>query len=263
MTSPCVAATSCSKASGCSSADILSKPLHQQPNVHDSPRVRSNMLCYHVDVYHIDDTIFSLRFEPEDCMRTFSQSEPTRLLSSLQCASLSQQHRLRCHKIQGPIHQYPQVPTVSLVPCPTLLNAVPTHFTHDEIQRVATKPDPSTKKEEKEKEEKIEKGKKEKRKKKKKKKQKEKKREKRREKKEERRREKKEERKKKRKKNRPTHPREKKTNCVGEGKKSEKFWEDARLGPVRLRPISPNRRFCVLRCLLCMFAVCVCWGALD
>ena len=39
----------------------------------------------------------------------------------------------------GPYHQYPQVPTVSLVPCPTLLNTVPTHFTHGEIQRVATK----------------------------------------------------------------------------------------------------------------------------
>ena len=74
-------------------------------------------------------------------MRTFSQSERTRLLSSLQGASLSQQHRRSCHRIQGPYHQYPQVPTVSLVPCPTLLNAVPTHFTHDETQRVATKPD--------------------------------------------------------------------------------------------------------------------------
>ena len=40
-----------------------------------------------------DGTIFSSRFEPEDCMRTFSQSESTRLLSSLQGASLSQQHR--------------------------------------------------------------------------------------------------------------------------------------------------------------------------
>ena len=74
-------------------------------------------------------------------MRTFSQSEPTRLLSSLQGASISQQHRLRCHRIQGPYHQYPQVPTVSLVPCPTLLNTVPTQFTHDETQRFATKPD--------------------------------------------------------------------------------------------------------------------------
>ena len=74
-------------------------------------------------------------------MRTFSQCEPTRLLSSLQGASISQQHRLRCHRIQGPYHQYPQVPTVSLVPCPTKLNTVPTHFTHDETQRVATKPD--------------------------------------------------------------------------------------------------------------------------
>ena len=74
-------------------------------------------------------------------MRTFSQSEPTRLLSSLQGASLSQQHRRRCHRIQGLYRQYPQVPTVSLVPCTTLLNTVPTHFTHDETQRVATKPD--------------------------------------------------------------------------------------------------------------------------
>ena len=118
------------------SADILSKPLHQQSNVHDSPLVRSNSLRYHVDVKKCDDTIFSSRFEPEDCMRTFKQSEPTRLLSSLQGASLSQQH-LRCHMIQCPYHQYPQVPTVSLVPCPTLLNTVPTHFT----QRVAAKPD--------------------------------------------------------------------------------------------------------------------------
>ena len=82
---------------------------------------------------------FSSRFEPQDCMRTFSQSEPTHLLSSLQGASISQQHRRKW--IQGPYHQYPQVPTVSLVPCPTLLNTVPTHFTHDEIQRVASKPD--------------------------------------------------------------------------------------------------------------------------
>ena len=29
---------------------------------------------------------------------------------------------------------------VSLVPCPTLLNTVPTHFTHGETQRVATNP---------------------------------------------------------------------------------------------------------------------------
>ena len=74
-------------------------------------------------------------------MRTFSQSEPTRLLSSLQGASISQQHRRRCHRIQGPYHQYPQVPTVSLVPRPALLNTVPTHITHDETQRVATEPD--------------------------------------------------------------------------------------------------------------------------
>ena len=141
MPSPCMAATSCSKASKRSSADVLSKPMHRKPNVHNSPRVRSNSLRYHVDVYQCDDTIFSSRFEPEDCMRTFSQSESTRLLSSLQGASLSQQHRRRCHRIQGPYHQYPQVPTVSLVPCPTLLNTVPTHFTHDETQRVATKPD--------------------------------------------------------------------------------------------------------------------------
>ena len=67
-------------------------------------------------------------------------SVPTRLLSSLQGASLSQQHRRRCHKIQSPYRQYPQVPTVSLVPCPTLLNTVQTHITHDETQRVATKP---------------------------------------------------------------------------------------------------------------------------
>ena len=99
------------------------------------------LVDFSVDVYQCDDTIFFSRFEPEDCMRTFSQSEPTRLLSSLQGASLSQQHRLRCHRIQGPYRQYPQVPTVSLVPCPTLLNIVPTHFTHDETQRVATKPD--------------------------------------------------------------------------------------------------------------------------
>ena len=92
-------------------------------------------------MYQCDDTIFHSRFEPKNCMRTFSQSETTRLLSSLQGASLSQQHRRRCHRIQGPYHQYPQVPTVSLVPCPTLLNTVPTHFTHDETQRVATKPD--------------------------------------------------------------------------------------------------------------------------
>ena len=116
-------------------------PLHQQPNVHDSPRVRSNSLRYHVDVKQCDDTILSSRFEPEDYMRTFSESESTRLLSSQQGASLSQQHRRRCHRIQGPDHQYPQVPTVSLVPCLTLPNTVPTHITHDETQRVATKPD--------------------------------------------------------------------------------------------------------------------------
>ena len=74
-------------------------------------------------------------------MRTFSQSEPTRLLSRLQGASLSQQHRLRCHKIQGPYHQYPQVPIVSLVPCLTLPNTISTHLALDGVQRVATKPD--------------------------------------------------------------------------------------------------------------------------
>ena len=142
MTSSCMAATSCSKASRRSSANILShEPLNQETNVHDSPRVRSNSLRYHVGVKQCDDTIFSSRFEPEDCMRTFSQSEPTRLLSSLQSASLSQQHRRRAHRIQGPYHHYPQVPTISLVPCATLLNTVPIHFTHDGTQRVATKPD--------------------------------------------------------------------------------------------------------------------------
>ena len=119
--SPFMEATSCYRTSKRSSADILSKPLHQQPNVHDS-RVRSNSLRHHFDVYQCDDTIFSSRFEPEDYMRTFSQSEPTRL-----------QHRR--HRIQGPYHQYPQVPTVSLVFCPTLLKTVPTHFTHDGTQR--------------------------------------------------------------------------------------------------------------------------------
>ena len=99
------------------------------------------LIVLFVDVRQCDDTIFSSRFEPEDCMRTFSQSEPTRLLSSLQGASLSQQHRGRCHRIQGPYRQYPQVPTVSLVPCPTLLNTVPTHITHHETHRVATKSD--------------------------------------------------------------------------------------------------------------------------
>ena len=85
-------------------------------------------------------TPFSLRDSNQRtaCARSVRVS-PTRLLSSLQGASLSQQHRPRCHRIQGPYHQYPQVPTVSLVPCPTLLNTVPTHFTHDETQRVATK----------------------------------------------------------------------------------------------------------------------------
>ena len=140
MTSDCMAATSCSKASRHSSADILSKPLHQQPNVHDSPRVRSNSLRYHVDVYQCDDTIFFSRFELE--MRTFSQSDSTRLLSS---------KSTRCKSESATSSQMPQDPgsippvststTVSLVPCPTLLNTVPTHVTHDETQRVATKPD--------------------------------------------------------------------------------------------------------------------------
>ena len=84
---------------------------------------------------------FSLRDSNQRAACTFSQSEPTRLLSSQQGASLSQQHRRRCHRIQGPYRQYPQVPTVSLMPCATLLNTAPTHITHDETQRVATKPD--------------------------------------------------------------------------------------------------------------------------
>ena len=89
-----------------------------------------------VDVYQCDDTTFSSRFEPEECMRTFSQSEPTRLLSSLQ----------RCKSQSATSSQMPQdpgsitqVPTVSLVPFPTLLNTVPTHLTHVETQRVANK----------------------------------------------------------------------------------------------------------------------------
>ena len=61
--------------------------------------------------------------------------------TSLSIIALSQQHRLRCHRIQGPNHQYPQVRTVSLVSCPTFLSTVPTHFTHDGTQRgpLATK----------------------------------------------------------------------------------------------------------------------------
>ena len=123
-------------------ADGRIKPLGGDQDLRTPTLVRHRPIQGEsVDVYQCDDTIFSSRFEPEDCMRTFSQSEPTRLLSSLQGASISQQHRRRCHRIQVPYHQYPQVPTVSLVPCPTLLNTVPTHFTHDETQRVATKPD--------------------------------------------------------------------------------------------------------------------------
>ena len=75
-------------------------------------------------------------------MRTFSQSVSTRLLSSLhvdKVPSLSQQHRHGSHRIQVHTNQYSQVPTFSLVPCPTLLNTVPTHSARDETQRVATK----------------------------------------------------------------------------------------------------------------------------
>ena len=87
-------------------------------------------------------TPFSLRDSNQRtaCARSV-RVNPHVCCQSLQSASLSQQHRLRCHRIQGPYHQYPQVPTVSLVPCPTLLDTVPTHSTHDEIQRVATEPD--------------------------------------------------------------------------------------------------------------------------
>ena len=67
-------------------------------------------------------------------MSAFSQSVSTRLLSSL-----SQQHRHGSHKIQVDTNQYPQVPMFSLVPCPTLLNTVPTRSAPQETQRVATK----------------------------------------------------------------------------------------------------------------------------
>ena len=41
-----------------------------------------------VDVKQCDDTIFSSRFEPEDCMRTFSQSEHTSAVNQTICGSL-------------------------------------------------------------------------------------------------------------------------------------------------------------------------------
>ena len=66
----------------------------------------------------------------EECMRTFSQSESIRLLTSLQvykAPCLSQQHNHGCHRIQVHTNQYPQIPMFSLVPCPTVPNIVPTH----------------------------------------------------------------------------------------------------------------------------------------
>ena len=96
-----------------------------------------------VNVKQCDDTFLTRNdSKPEECMRTFSQSVSTRLLSSLQVynvPSLGQQHRLGSHRIQVHTKQYSQVPMFSLVPCPTLLNTVPTHSAPDETQRVATK----------------------------------------------------------------------------------------------------------------------------
>ena len=75
-------------------------------------------------------------------MRTFSQRESTRLLSSLQVynvPTLSQQHRQGNHRLQVHTNQHPQVPMFSLLPCPTLPDSISTHVAPDEIQRVATK----------------------------------------------------------------------------------------------------------------------------
>ena len=73
-------------------------------------------------------------------MHMFSQGKSTRLLTSLQVYrvhSLSQQHHHGSHKMQIHTNRHPQVPTFRLVPCPPLLNTVPTHSAPDETQRVA------------------------------------------------------------------------------------------------------------------------------
>ena len=64
-----------------------------------------------------DDTCsHSKSFEPEDCMRTFSQSESARLLSILQVykvPSISQQHRHGSHRTQVHTNQHPDPTSVS------------------------------------------------------------------------------------------------------------------------------------------------------
>ena len=92
-------------------------------------------------------TPFSLsnhsKLEQEDCTRTFSQNEVrTSVFQFTKCKSQSE--RTSSQKPQDPGStrtQYPQVPNISFVPCPTLPNTIPTHITQNETQRVATKPD--------------------------------------------------------------------------------------------------------------------------
>ena len=66
-------------------------------------------------------------------MRMFSQ-----IHTSVVKSTKSQQHRHGSHKIQVHTNKYPQIPTFCLVPCPTLRNTISTHFTPDEIQRIAS-----------------------------------------------------------------------------------------------------------------------------
>ena len=70
----------------------------------------------------------SVRVSPHVCCQVYKvQVSVSNIVSD---ATGSRIHTTRIHKY----------PPSSLVPCPTLLNTVPTHFTHDETQRDATKP---------------------------------------------------------------------------------------------------------------------------
>ena len=70
----------------------------------------------------------SVRVSPHVCCQVYKvQVSVSNIVSDATGSSI---HTTRIHKY----------PPSSLVPCPTLLNAVPTHFTHDETQRDATKP---------------------------------------------------------------------------------------------------------------------------
>ena len=141
-------------------------PCCPTPSQHNSHRTRFNELPQtHFPITHLGDDVFndsilvesappvdacSQRATRRTILTSVTQDQSSRrralkaasshkpnLYPHTACnpsalhSSLSQQHRHGSQRIQVHTNQNPQVPTFSLVPCPTLPNTVPTYITLD------------------------------------------------------------------------------------------------------------------------------------